>query len=220
MSIFKRALAVLLLTGVLFTMASCSSKDSYYRKAGAQWAIDAYKVLPEVFNEDTCNQFWAEGDVFEFPMKADEFFDKGWEIIDVYKEEVDENYLLKPQYMYELCLDKNGTGIMTWIFNSSDEALPVRECTVVYIKLDWYEKLLISGGALLDLHYKTLDEALAAFNKDMTVFDKEKNCYGYSFDDKKMGYDCSVRITYSHNPDSYSVSRIEYFALDPEIILG
>ena len=98
--------------------------------------------------------------------------------------------------------------MMTWIFNSSDEALPVRECTVVYIKLDWYEKLLISGGALLDLHYKTLDEALAAFNKDMTVFDK------------KMGYDCSVRITFSHNPDSYSVSRIEYFALDPETILG
>lgn len=219
MSIFKRAMAVLLLTGLLLTMASCSSKDSYYKKAGAQWAIDAYKTLPEEFNEDTCNQFWAAGDVYEFPMKADEFFDNGWEIVDVYQEEVDENYLLDPQYIYELCLDRDGTGMMTWIYNNSDEAMPVSECTVVYVKLDWYEEILVSGGTLLDVNYKTLDEALAAFNKDMTVFEEE-HYYGYDFEDKDMGYDCSVRITFSHNPDSYSVFCIEYFALDPEIILG
>ena len=218
MSYLKKTLAVLLFACVLFTMASCSSNK--YDKAGASWANAAAKALPAEFNRNTCNKFWVGGDVYEFPMKAEVFFKNGWHIVDVYKEDVDENFLLDPHYEYELCLGKDGTGIMTWILNDSNEALPVTQCTVVYVKIDYYEKALLPGGALLDTRYKTLDEALAAFNKNMIAFDKEDHVYGYRFNDPKWGDNCSVRIDFSENPDDYSVGCVEYFALAPEDILN
>ena len=220
MKALKRTLAVLLCTGMLFSMASCSSKDSYYKNAGAQWAIEAYKTLPEEFNDETCDQFWIAGDVYRFPMRAEEFFDNGFKIIDIYKDDVNENYLLEPHYEYELCLNEDGEGMMTWIYNDSDEAKPVSDCMVVYIKINYYEEALLPGGALLDVRYKTLDEALAAFNKDMTVFDEEDYVYGYEYMVARWSEVCSVRINYSENPGDYSVGCVEYFALDPEVILG
>ena len=219
MKIMKKTLAVIFCSCVLLTMTSCSSVESEYKKAGAKWAIEAYKELPAEFNEDTCNQFWIGGDVFEFPMKASEFADKGWEIIDIYKEDVDWNYLLDPSYEYELCLKKDGAGFMTWIYNDSDEPLPVSKCMVIYIKINYNEEALLPGGALLNKRYKTLDEALAVFNKDMTAFSDKENSYGYWFEDSYWGENCSVRIQYSHNPDDYSVAYIEYFALAPQEIL-
>ena len=214
MKVIKRTLAVLLSACMLFAMASCSSKDSYYKKAGAAWAIDAYKALPEEFNEDTCNQFWFAGDVFEFPMKADEFFDKGWEIVDVYQEDVDENYPLDPLSVYELCLNKDGAGMMVWIYNDSAEPKPVKECLVVYLRIGHHEEALLPGGTLLDTYYKTLDEALAAFNKDMTELDKEDCVYGYQFDAE--GFDnCSVRFDISDSPQGYYVANVAYYVFDP-----
>ncbi len=58
MKILKRAVAVLLASGMLVAMTSCSKVEQNYRKAGADWAIEAYKELPAEFNEDTFNQFW------------------------------------------------------------------------------------------------------------------------------------------------------------------
>ena len=117
MKILKRTVAALLASGMLVAMTSCSKAEQNYRKAGADWAIEAYKELPAEFNEDTCNQFWIGGDVYEFPMKAEEFFDNGWEIIDIYQEEVNADFLLDPESVYELCLKKNlGPSVMTWIY--------------------------------------------------------------------------------------------------------
>ena len=210
MNILKKISAALLGACILLSMTSCSSVERKYREAGAKWAIDAYKALPAEFNEDTCNQFWAGGDVFEFPMQAGEFKDKGWEIIDVYQEDVDWNYHLDPYSAYEFGLNKNGTGFITWIYNYSNTALPVRECTVIYIRLNWNEEILLPGGALLDTRYKTLDEALAAFNKDMEAFDVEDKVYGYSFDDGNWGDKCSVRLDYSDSPTGFKVGTVEY----------
>ena len=216
MKILKKTIAVLLCACALFAMASCSSQEKVYRDAGAKWAIDAYKALPAEFNEDTCNQFWAGGDVLEFPMKTKEFSDKGWEIIDAYQEDVDWNYLLDPYKAYELGLRKDGASILTWIYNGSDEALPASECTVIYVKIGFNQDVLLPGGALLTARYKTLDEALGAFNKEMTVFDEENCIYGYWFDDEVWGNNCSVRIDFSKQPDSYKVAAIEYYAIPPE----
>ena len=219
MGILKKTTAVLLSAGMLFAMTSCSSSKIDYKKAGAPWAIDAAKALPEEFNEDTCNQFWIGGDVYEFPMKARVFIENGWNVVDAYQEVVDENYPLDPQYEYEICLNKNGAGIMTWILNDSDKVQPLKDCSIIYVKINYYEEALLPGGALLNTRYKTLEEALSAFNSNMTEFDKEDHVYGYIFTDAEWGDNCRVRIDYSENPADYSVGCVEYFALDPEIIL-
>lgn len=218
MKFLKKTAAAVISASLLLAMTSCSKIEQNYKKEGADWAIDAYKMLPAEFNEDTCNQFWIGGDVYEFPMKAGEFFDNGWEIIDIYQEDVDENYLLEPGYEYELCLDKNhDAGAMTWIYNDSDKALPVSECTVIYFCINWNEEALLPGGALLKAKYKSLDEGLAAFNKDMTEFDAEDMLYGYEF--AADGWDnCSVRINFGEDPRGFTISTVKYYALDPELI--
>ena len=169
-------------------------------------------------NEADKDSLLIGGDVYEFPMKAGEFFENGWEIIDIYQEDVDENYLLEPGYEYELCLDKNhDAGAMTWIYNDSDKALPVSECTVIYFCINWNEEALLPGGALLKAKYKSLDEGLAAFNKDMTEFDAEDMLYGYEF--AADGWDnCSVRINFGEDPRGFTISTVKYYALDPELI--
>lgn len=219
MKILKRAVAVLLASGMLVAMTSCSKVEQNYRKAGADWAIEAYKELPAEFNEDTCNQFWIGGDVYEFPMKAEEFFDNGWEIIDIYQEEVNADFLLDPESVYELCLKKKlGPSVMTWIYNESDKPMPVSECMVIYVALAWNEEALLPGGALLSAKYKTLDDALAAFNKDMTEFDAENDIYGYEFKADNWEETCVVRIDFSEQPGDYKVGSVKYYAVDPELI--
>ena len=219
MNFLKKTVAVLLGTCMLFAMASCSKIEQNYKKAGAEWAIDAYKMLPAEFNEDTCNQFWVGGDVYEFPMKAEEFFDNGWEIIDIYQEEVNADYLLDPESVYELGLKKNlGPTALTMIFNSSDEPKAVSECMVIYVAFMWNDEVLLPGGALLSTKYKTLDEAMAAFNDDMTEFDAENNIYGYEFEAEDWEFTCSVRLSFEEAPNGIKVRAVKFYAVDADLL--
>lgn len=57
MDFLKKTVAVIIGASMLFAMTSCSKIEQNYKKAGAEWAIEAYKELPAEFNEDTCNQW-------------------------------------------------------------------------------------------------------------------------------------------------------------------
>lgn len=219
MNILKKTVSVLLGACMLFAMTSCSKIEQNYKKAGAEWAIEAYKELPAEFNEDTCNQFWIGGDVYEFPMKAEEFFDNGWEIVDIYQEEVNENYLLDPESVYELGLKNNpGSTILTMIYNSSNEPMPVSDCMIIYIAFMWNDEVLLPGGTLLSTKYKALDEAVAAFNDDMTEFDAENNIYGYEFEAEDWEFTCSVRLSIEEAPNGVKVRAVKFYAVDAELL--
>ena len=219
MKLLKKTVAAVISASMLFAMTTCSKIEQNYKREGAEWAIEAYKMLPAEFNEDTCNKFYMGGDVYEFPMKAGEFFDNGWEIIDIYQEDVDENYPLDPGFMYEFCLDKNhDVAAMVWIFNDSDKAMPVSECTVIYFCIDWNEEALLPGGALLKAKYDSLEEGLAAYNEDMTEFDEEDMVYGYEFDVDGWNDNCSVRLDFGEDQRGFTISTVKYYAVDPEIL--
>jgi hypothetical protein len=89
---------------------------------------------------------------------------------------------------------------------------------VIYVALAWNEEALLPGGALLSAKYKTLDDALAAFNKDMTEFDAENDIYGYEFKADNWEETCVVRIDFSEEPRGYKVGSVKYYAVDPELI--
>ena len=130
-----------------------------------------------------------------------------------------ENYPLDPGFMYEFCLDKNhDVAAMVWIYNDSDKAMPVSECTVIYFCINWNEEALLPGGALLKAKYDSLEEGLAAFNEDMTEFDEEDMVYGYEFDVDGWNDNCSVRLDFGEDQRGFTISSVKYYAVDPELI--
>ncbi len=112
--------------------------------SGLNLEVDDEKFIEEsaakISDEITSGQFVIDGVIYQFPMPLSDWLDNGWHVSSTYDNAAD--FRLDPYYtsnQFELFDEENKDYVQLTVYNDSDKAAPIEDCTVYSLRMSTSE---------------------------------------------------------------------------------
>ena len=163
-------------------------------------SLDDEKFIEEsaakISEELTSGQFVIDGVIYQFPMPLSDWLNNGWHVSATY-DNADE-FRLDPCYtstQFEL-FNEDGDYVRMKVYNDSDEAAPIEECIVDYLRMSTTEVDVV------------LPKGMTKRNKPADILAT------YGEPDVKDDDSVNLEATYYFSDDEQGQCYVELFAYD------
>lgn len=171
----NKLFALVLGTLMTFFMVACGGKKE---------EIPEYvtAVGPVMSDELSSGQFYLDGDLYQFPLKVEDFLENGYGFGANVR--VPDNFKLSPggqssTFFLVKEVDDDVHGLRCRAYNPTDEELPLRECMLGLISIDAPADMMFPGGIWERGKYEAV---ISAYGEPRTFDNNSDTIYTLVYD--------------------------------------